>query len=389
MMLRQRIFEYVQANRLTFLCVGPMSRNCVDVAIELSHSQNIPMKLIASRRQIECEAMGSGYVEKWSTEKFVNYVKRNDRSGNVIVARDHGGPWQHPSEKEMNLARAMQSAKDSYTVDIESGMQVIHIDPSIDPSGEPTQVQLVERVMELYEHCWSVARRKKMDIAFEVGTEEQGIALHTAQDFKNVLEAIQDGCLKRGLPLPLFIVGQTGTKVMERRNIGEFEEFTRGRQPAELRELLHICNSHGILLKEHNTDYLSDAALALHSRIGVHAANVAPEFGVVETLAFMDLAERLKQNQILDSFIELAYSSRKWEKWMLPGTKANDRERAIICGHYVFATAQFYELKQQLSFAAKARKIELDVHLKQAIAGAMMRYLVHFGMVSAAKSHAA
>ena len=69
--------------------------------------------LIASRRQIDCDSFGGGYVENWSTEEFSEYVKKNDRSKNIILARDHGGPWQNNLELENNYSveEAMKSAK--------------------------------------------------------------------------------------------------------------------------------------------------------------------------------------------------------------------------------------------------------------------------------------
>ena len=63
----------------TALGVGPMSKNCVDSTIELSNKYNIPIMLIASRRQIDSEFFGGGYVNKWSTKIFSEYVKKNDK----------------------------------------------------------------------------------------------------------------------------------------------------------------------------------------------------------------------------------------------------------------------------------------------------------------------
>ena len=45
-----------------------MSQNCIDVVINISNTKKIPIQLIASRRQIECSQLGSGYVNNWSTE---------------------------------------------------------------------------------------------------------------------------------------------------------------------------------------------------------------------------------------------------------------------------------------------------------------------------------
>jgi hypothetical protein len=36
--------------------------------------------LIASRRQIDCTNQGDGYVNKWTTENFADYVKKKQKS---------------------------------------------------------------------------------------------------------------------------------------------------------------------------------------------------------------------------------------------------------------------------------------------------------------------
>ena len=52
-----------------------MSTNCIDAVINISEEYNTPIQLIASRRQIDSEIHGRGYVNNWSTEEFSNYVK--------------------------------------------------------------------------------------------------------------------------------------------------------------------------------------------------------------------------------------------------------------------------------------------------------------------------
>ena len=37
-----------------------MSKNCVDVTIDVANRYNIPLMIIASRRQIECKEFGGG-----------------------------------------------------------------------------------------------------------------------------------------------------------------------------------------------------------------------------------------------------------------------------------------------------------------------------------------
>ena len=125
-MIKHKLESYLTKHRATLLGVGPMSLNCVDVTIEISNQYEIPLMLIASRRQIDSAEFGGGYVNNWTTEEFSNYVIDRDKKGKILLARDHGGPWQNEQEKaqKLSLRRAMDSAKSSYKADIDAGFQV-------------------------------------------------------------------------------------------------------------------------------------------------------------------------------------------------------------------------------------------------------------------------
>ena len=73
------IFESLK-ERKTLLGVGPISKNCVDASIEIAKKLICPIMLIASRRQIDCANQGDGYVNKWTTENFADYVKKKQKS---------------------------------------------------------------------------------------------------------------------------------------------------------------------------------------------------------------------------------------------------------------------------------------------------------------------
>ena len=384
-MILRKLKKFAATRRCTLLGIGPMSRNCVDAVISLSNQHEIPLMLIASRRQIDSEDFGGGYVNSWSTERFAEYVINRDNKGKVILARDHGGPWQSDREKQekLSLRRAMESAKRSFRADIESGFDIIHIDPSIDIHGRPSVDEVLQRIFELYEYCWSVAKKNQREILFEIGTEEQSGGTNTQEELEYVLAEMWKFCKSRNLPVPSFVVIQTGTKVMETRNVGSFDCPVRiaDELPAEIQvpKMIDICNRYDVFVKEHNTDYLSDDALSWHPKLGIHSANVAPEFGVAETRAFVRLLSENGQNKLLDEFIELAYESGKWQKWMLPETLATDKDRAIIAGHYVFSDARFIAIKEKTQKSLK--NILVDDYLKDQVAASIMRYLQHFRML--------
>lgn len=383
-MISAKLQSFRKSRCCTLLGVGPMSKNCVDATIEIANEFDVPLMLIASRRQIECREMGGGYVNNWSTEEFADYVIRSDKKSKVVLARDHGGPWQNPLEvkQQMSLRLAMDSAKKSYDVDIESGLQVIHIDPSIDIHGQPSVQEVLDRIFELYEHCCATARRLNKDILFEIGTEEQSGLTNSVEELEFVLSEVQKFCQANSFPLPTFVVMQTGTRVMEMRNVGSFDSPFRvaGDLPAELQvpRMLDLCKKYQILMKEHNTDYLSDESLSWHPRLGIHAANVAPEFGVAESKAFYHLLATHSLENLATAFLDLALTSKKYEKWLVPNSQASDKEKAMICGHYVFATSQFQEIKKQAAVQLEAKKIDIDSELKKTVKQSIMRYVRHF-----------
>ena len=173
---------------------------------------------------------------------------------------------------------------------------------------------------------------------------------------------------------------------METRNVGSFDSPLRvtNEIPAEIQvpKMIQICNEHGIFMKEHNTDYLSDDALKWHPRLGIHAANVAPEFGVVETRALISLLETNGLNELAENFLKLSFESRKWEKWMIKGSKATDRDRSIISGHYIFSKPECKKIKEEAQKILKDKGINIENELKNAVKKAIYRYMVNFRMVS-------
>jgi tagatose-1,6-bisphosphate aldolase non-catalytic subunit AgaZ/GatZ len=389
-MIHQRLQSFIEKRRCTLLGIGPMSVNCVDASIELANDHEIPILMIASRRQIDSEEFGGGYVNNWTTEEFARYVTNKDKKGKVLLARDHGGPWQSTKEKDekLSLRRAMDSAKSSYRADISAGFQVLHIDPSIDIHSQPNVDEVLDRVFDLYEYCWAQAQKSNQELIFEVGTEEQSGSTNSQEELDYTLNAIKKFCVRNKLPQPTFVVIQCGTRVMEMRNVGSFDSPVRvaNEIPAEIQlpKMIEICNRHGIFMKEHNTDYLSDEGLQWHPRMGIHAANVAPEFGVAESKALVHVLEMNGLDNLAERFLKIAYDSNKWDKWMLDNTIASDRDRALIAGHYVFSTQEVKELKIEASKELDRKGINLEQHLKQQVKQSILRYLRNFRLVRTA-----
>jgi hypothetical protein len=363
-----------------------MSKNCVDTVIDIANEYCTPLMLIASRRQIECEELGGGYVNGWSTEEFSRYVSSRDKFGYTVLCRDHGGPWQgSETERAFGLEQAMDSAKRSYEVDILSDFKVIHIDPCVDPLGPPDRNTLQERLFELLEFCVETSRKHNKEIYTEVGTEQINGRLEKLKEFEYFLEAIRRFCEQRGYEQPVFAVGQTGTLLKETRNVGTFHinGHATGESPTEtcIPQLVDACEAYDFLLKEHNGDYLSDEVLDLHPKLGIHAVNVAPQLGVAETRVILDTCDLLGLADVKHRFLKLSLDSLKWEKWLEVNSKAGDYEKSIIAGHYVFSSPEFKELKEEIAIRTNAMGMDLDGRIKDELKSVIMNFAKRLGLL--------
>tara|TARA_B110000967_G_scaffold207737_1_gene257859 strand:+ start:2246 stop:3415 length:1170 start_codon:yes stop_codon:yes gene_type:complete len=389
MKLLNKIENLILNKNTTMLGVGPMSKNVVDSAIELSNKNKVPIMLIASRRQIECKELGGGYCNNWTTEEFSKYVKKKDKLNQIILCRDHGGPWQGNPDRERNLdiKKSMIDAKKSFMADIDNGFKIIHIDPSISNTGKliPKEI-IIKRLFHLYEFVVDYAKKSGKEILVEIGTEEQSGSTGTYEDLEDFLGSMKTFVNKKKLNFPTFIVIQSGTKVMETRNIGSFESPIRIKSeiPVEIQifKVLEICKKYNIFMKEHNADYLNDDSLSWHPRIGIHATNVAPEYGVAETKALISIFEKYGDIKSRDEFISLAYKSKKWSKWMINKKDLKkDLNKAEIAGHYIFTNKDVIKLKKNFLQKQSISETFLNNFLKKNIKKSITRYLTNFNLI--------
>ena len=379
-----RIKEFIKEKQCTLLGIGPMSKNCVDVVIELVNSHKIPIMLIASRRQIESAELGGGYVNNWTTEEFSKYIEKNDKNQNIILCRDHGGPYQNENENKENHSfdEVMDNAKKSFSVDIQSNFQIIHIDPTENLVSDLTQDEMLNRIYDLYEFCYLSAEKfnKKIFVEISLGKEDGGISSVSEIEFG--VKKIKEFCNKNKLPLPLFMVVKTGNHVLETKNIGILEDIVDGKglEEGEIKKMIKFCNEEEIMIKEHNGDYLAEHALRYHPKIGIHGINVAPEFGVIETKAILTWLEQNNLYEMEKKFIDIAYNSKKWEKWMMPNSKTTKKDKAIIAGHYIFSSKEFEVLKNEI-LETKEKEESFNNFLKSQIRISIVNYLKNLNII--------
>ena len=371
--------KYISKKHCTLLGIGPMSKNCVDVVIDLANTYDIPLMLIASRRQIESEKLGCGYVNNWSTEEFAGYVKKKDVGNNIILCRDHGGPYQNEDKnnQKKSFKEVMNDAKESFRTDIESGFNIIHIDPSENLGVELKIEEMMERIFELYDFCHNVSKQTQKEIQIEISIGKEDGEISKFSEIKYVIEQMKKFCLKKKIPLPLFIVIKTGNHVLETQNIGILDDIIKGKYDKERKEIQKIikyCKNEKILIKEHNGDYLLDKTLREHPIIGIDAVNVAPEFGVVETRAILSYLSKNNLEEFEQRFLDISFNSKKWKKWMTKNSNLSNNDKAIISGHYVFSSKEFRKLKDEIVEKID-NKDDFDNFLKSEIKKVILKYL--------------
>ncbi|MGM9683690.1 MAG: hypothetical protein ACI3XQ_08830, partial [Eubacteriales bacterium] len=228
-------------------------------------------------------------------------------------------------------------------------------------------------------------------IGYEAGTEETNGGLTSVDAFGNFVEKLCARLSQKGLNPPEFVVGQTGTLTRLTENVGNYNTESARRLSAS-------AGIHGVGLKEHNGDYLSDSILLEHPVVDVTAMNVAPEFGVVETRAYFALADLEQRNIPADKcsgsrriITEYAVRSERWRKWMV-GQDASasveeilaDSEKsaliADICGHYTYEIPKVREAISLMSENLAGLGVDADRYVIKKIKDSVDRYAFCFGM---------
>ncbi len=347
-------------NSATLLGIGPMSSNLMQASFELAKDYDFPLMFIASRNQVDKDELGGGYVNAWNQERFNQDIKiiadEVGFDGLYYLCRDHGGPWQRDQERNAHLPleEAMKLARESYLADIEAGFDLLMIDPTKDPfeMGKVMPLDVVlERTVDLIEFCEHArVERNLPEIGYEVGTEETNGGLTSTEKYQEFIEKLEVELTKRSLPMPTFIVGQTGTLTRKTEQVGTYN-FKNAY------DLAQMAKKYKVGLKEHNADYLDDITLLEHMPAQVTASNVAPQYGTEETRAYLKLCELeqiLKKEELIEEASNLkevllikAIKTERWRKWMVNEQKDLTVDQILastelsldildISGHYVF-----------------------------------------------------
>ena len=209
--------------------------------------------------------------------------------------------------------------------------------------------------------------------------------------FEDFIRALKHELETRGLPMPLFVVGQTGTLTRLTSNVGHYDTPTA-------QKLSDITHKYGTGLKEHNGDYLSSAILLEHPVIGLDAMNVAPEFGLVETEALLELAKieekftaKSKQSGIRAALALHAVRSERWRKWMVGDKRSADVQDIMknqedvdlitaMCGHYTLEDKEVKAAVSELNKNIAELGLDPERYVIKKIKDSIDRYIYCFNL---------
>jgi hypothetical protein len=306
-------------NKKPRIFIGPMTKNVVDGIIDFSNETGMPIGLIPSRRQVEWDG---GYVNNWTTKDFSEYVK--SKSSNVIIKRDHSGPGQGQSDDD-----GYQSLSEDCKY-----LDLIHIDPW---KKYPAFDLGLKETVEMIEYCYNL----NPHIQYEVSTEE-AIRRFEASELDELMARLKVLLKPEVFNQITYLVIQSGTSLKGNNQTGEYDS-------QRLLDMIAVAKKHKVLSKEHNGDYIPAHIVQEKFNLGLDSINIAPEFGLMETQAYLDSIQ--EGSDLFQKFWQICYDSKKWEKWVDPNFDPTTSKSDLIkiCGHYIISTPEFLPIKNQYS----------------------------------------
>ena len=290
---------------------GPMSPEAVEAIIKASSILKKSFMLISTKNQID---WNGGYVNKWTTEQYVNYVnkiKKRYKNSKIFLCRDHCGPGFKNN-----------SVEDVYNTvfdDIDNGFNLIHIDFS--KVSVDKKIVLEESIKII-----NSILKKNNEIKIEIGTEE-----NLGEIKKDITGIKKEFFFIKEVVKPEFFVVQTGSLVKEIYQLGYFNK-------PFVNEVHDFLLENNVKLKEHNSDYLNFKQIS--GRCGVvDALNIAPQLGIIQTQVVLN--EALLYGIDIKPFLECSYKSNKWLKWLYTSNRNDKLLCSILAGHYNFTSDEY------------------------------------------------
>jgi hypothetical protein len=315
--------------------IGPMSKNIVDSIIEFCNKTDNIIGLIPSRRQVENTR---GYVNNWTTQEFSEYIR--SKTDKILIVRDHSGPEQ---------GQISDDGYESLSEDCKH-LDVIHIDPW---KKYPIFSEGLEETIKMIEYCYN----QNPNIQYEVGTEE-AIRRFEPYELSDLIHQLKFRLNSKVFNQIKYLVIQSGTSLKGTNQTGNYDSI-------RLEEMIKVCKLNNLISKEHNGDYIPISIIKEKFNLGLDSINIAPEFGLIETLTYIKEIENNWNFRMMDDFWRICFKSKKWEKWVNQDFDPHTQKRDLIkiCGHYVLSSPEFIE-KIKIKLPEIDNKIKYNINHK-------------------------
>jgi D-tagatose-1,6-bisphosphate aldolase subunit GatZ/KbaZ len=360
------------------LNIGAVSLNTIKAVIQTSSEITaVDYSLIASRRQIDTASLGHGYVNNFSTEDFVKFVRCYPGNASTLkLARDHGGPYQRDDESALTLHEALLAVKKSYEADISSGFNLIHIEP--EKAVSHNELNSIEKFIEISKQligfCFEFKEKyptKEFD--FEIGTDEGVAKKFTVNDWDLFVSSLASFFQEKNQSPNFMLSMPLGTKVIDNSNLANSYSSTEiALLHEKVGKSVNLANKYGLQLKLHNADFLSKEMLNFYLSHGISNINIAPELGVLESKLIFNILKSHNFEHLSRKFMSLAYNSKNWKRWISDPEKLGMHECGIAAGHYIFSTPGFIQLKQEILETTKVGDLDTI------IVSEIKKYIKHY-----------
>lgn len=191
-----------------------------------------------------------------------------------------------------------------------------------------------EKTAEILKFC----DERNQNLVYEIGTEE-AIYKITPRELDIFIQKIRTIVPDELFQKIKYLVIQCGTKLLNGRNIGDYDE-------TQLKEMLNVAEKYGKIAKEHNGDWVSEDIKTQKYNAGLRCINVAPEMAEIENCVIL---EHIKTNDDdYNTVYDLCIKSEKWKKWVdFDDIQEKRDEIILLCCHYVFSSVEFMKIKEK------------------------------------------
>lgn len=375
--------------RPTLLAVCPTSPTVVRASLRAAEEANTPLLFAATLNQVDRDG---GYTG-WTPASFAAFVRSEAERQRIrvpfVLGLDHGGPWKKDRHVQdgWSYDETYAAVRDSLAACIDAGYELLHLDPTVDrrlSPGTPVPIPaIVARTVQLMRHAEQ--HRPSADgppLAYEVGTEEVGGGLQSAQRFRTYLRELRAALDRHRLPRPSFVVGDVGT-TLDSTHFNATRATTLTQQAQ---------NEVGAVLKGHYTDAVDN--LSAYPMSGMGGANVGPGLAAAEydaLAALVDLEACLNADSGMATALrDAVVESGRWQKWLHPEEEglgfdalAADRQRWLMRtgSRYVWAAPRVQAARDRLyANVAPCRDADAFVHWR--VRTEILRYMHAFHLIN-------